>query len=506
MSGEKSVSSALSNEHMNRALEAAGVGLWRWSGGEQEFIFDAGALWLLEWVEDESTKVTWAKFIDRVHADDRDRVTRQFTAPEHGAFRDLECRWLLSNGETRNLSFGGVVGMDEEGSVGLGYGSCVDLSDRKRVRQQPILAQKMEAVGQLTAGISHNFNNILSSILPNLQLAARHVSEDGEKFLRNAHVATVKAAELVAELMVVAGRRESISEGPLDLDIVAERVVRICKTTFGSWIQLEFETDDDSHVVIGNEGHIEQVLLNILINARDALETVAISGPRIVVDLESREATEGRPAEVVLRITDNGPGMEQPVLSRIFEPFYTNKGTGTGLGLATAYAIVHDHGGTISCTSRPRQGAAFEIVFPAHDGVAVMDTKEAAPSFVGGTETILVVDDDHLVRKVVSAALQDAGYEVVQAVGGNEAIEAQVRNENFDLVVLDLSMPELTGDQVLSVMRGRNPKIKVLVFTGVGNPNVEALDVALLHKPAGINDLLHAVRQAIDTDLGANSN
>jgi CheY-like chemotaxis protein len=382
----------------------------------------------------------------------------------------------------------------------------VDLSDRKRVRQQPILAQKMEAVGQLTAGISHNFNNILSAILPNLQLAARHVSADGEKFLQNAQAATEKAAELVAELMVVAGRRDVTTEVALDLDVVAERVVRICRTTFGSWIQLDFATDDDSHVVLGNEGHIEQVLLNILINARDALETVSISGPRIVIELETREASAGRPEEVVLRITDNGPGMEPPVLARIFEPFYTNKGKGTGLGLATAYAIVNDLGGSISCSSVPRRGAEFEIVFPAHAGAAANEAERRVPTFVGGTETILVVDDDHLVRKVISAALQDAGYQVVQAVGGNEALEAQIGDESFDLVVLDLSMPELTGDQVLKVMRGRNPEIKVLVFTGQADAKADEMDVALLQKPAGINDLLQAVRQAIDSENSPKAN
>ena len=502
----KGAMASMNDEQTRGALGAAGIGLWHYTASTTAFTFDERSRALHGLAENATSALSWDDFLKCVHPDDQERVRRRFTLTEAEVFRDFEYRCALPDGTIRMLSCSGSLATDTEGEIQGGCGSCMDLGDRKRVHPQPILAQKMEAVGQLTAGIAHNFNNILSAILPNLQLAARHVDNEGEKYLRNAQLATERAAELVAELMVVAGRRDATSEVPLDLDLVAERVVRICKTTFGSWIQLNFDSDADTHVVLGNEGHIEQVLLNILLNARDALETVPISCPRIEIDLESVESSSGTPEQVILRITDNGPGMEEHILARIFEPIYTNKGSGTGLGLATAYAIVSDHGGTITCSSKPKRGAEFEITFPAHAGSAKVVSQAVVSKFVGGSETILVVDDDHLVRRVTSAALQDAGYDVVQAVGGNEALQAQGENDNFDLVLLDMSMPELTGDQVLSAMRDRDPRIKVLVFTGVGDAELHKLDAPLLHKPAGVNELLQAVRQAIDTEVALEAN
>jgi nitrogen-specific signal transduction histidine kinase/CheY-like chemotaxis protein len=481
-------------------VDAAGIGLWRWEGAERRVVLDARSAALHGFEYSGNSHRDWSSFLERVHPEDHEELLTAWNEASQGDFRNLEYRCVLSNGEIRWLSCSGSFMQDVDTREPTVFGTCFDVSQRKSVDQQLMLAQKVEAVGQLTAGISHNFNNILSAILPNLQMAARHQKPGGEKFLRNATLAAERASDLVAELMVVAGRRQAQSSQALDLGLVVERVVRICKTTFGSWVQLVFEDDSTSNTILGNEGQIEQVLLNILLNARDAFETAAISSPSIRVELESLAADSEGPERLVLCVTDNGPGMEPQVLERIFEPFFTTKGTGTGLGLATAYAIVNDHEGTISCASSPERGTQFKVVLPLSEGPAAVKATPIVPAFVGGTETILVVDDDDLVRRVTAGALEDAGYQVFEARGGNEAIAAQAAKDDFDLVVLDMSMPELTGDQVLRLMRGRDPRIKVLIFTGLTDGRVSRLeDVAILHKPAGINDLLQAVRQAIDS-------
>lgn len=492
--------SPLSCEQLRKAVDAAGIGLWRWQGSQRQVRLDTRSSEIHGIGSESESSTSWPNFLQRVHPEDHQVLETAWGEASKGDFRDVEYRCAMPDGTTRWVSCSGSFSEDAQTQEPTVFGGCFDITDRKLVHQQLMLAQKMEAVGQLTAGISHNFNNILCAILPNLHMASPHVATGGEKFLRSAQLAAERASELVAELMVVAGRKEAQTIQALDLGLVVERVVRICKTTFGSWVQLVFEVDSISPTILGNEGQIEQVLLNILLNARDAFETVTTSSPRVVIELEAVHSESDGARQIVLRVTDNGPGMEPRTLERIFEPFFTTKGSGTGLGLATAYAIVTEHEGTISCWSSPEQGTRFEVVFPAHEGAAKITPSRVIPVFVGGTETILVVDDDALVRRVTSAVLEDAGYEVVEVTGGTEAIEAQVKKDDFDLVVLDMSMPEITGDQVLSVMRGRDPQIKVLIFTGLTDARVTKLDdVAILKKPAGVNDLLQAVRLAIDT-------
>ncbi len=477
------------------AVQTSGMGIWQISQADGRVCLDARGSEIhgLEPVAGRTKSI--AEFLALVHARDRNKLETALTRSWDEGVHDLEyqlaghqqpSRWVRLSGDIQKNSNGGVLAL---------VGSCFDISANMVVHRQLLQAQKMEAVGQLTAGIAHNFNNILSAILPSLHLVQPHVKPEGEKLIRNAQLAAERATDLIAELMVVAGRKGGQARKPLDLVATVERVVRICRTTFGGWVQLDFDSDFSFSPILGSESQVEQVLLNLLLNARDAFEETTTSCPRIDLVLDEEDE------QLILRVTDNGPGMDAKIVQRIFEPFFTTKGSGTGLGLATAYAIVGDHGGSIQCWSKPGQGTEFEIRLPTHDGIVQAQPKEMACAASGGAERILVVDDDALVRRVTSSALREAGYDVEEAKGGTEAIATQANANMFDLVVLDMAMPELTGDQVLEAMRSNDPHVRVLIFTGLSDDvRVEKLrGVAVLQKPAGVNELLRAVRGAIDS-------
>lgn len=476
------------------AVRASGMGIWTLSGPKGTVALNERSCAIHGLDTAEPVSLSFEDYLALLHADDRWKLLGVLGKPVLSDFHDLEFRLADSVGGTRWVRLSGGSQKCSDGENSALAGCCFDISERMHVHEQLLRAQKMEAVGQLTAGIAHNFNNILSAILPSLHLVAPHVRPEGAKLVRNAQLAAERATDLVSELMVVAGRKTGQARKALDLTEVVERVVRICRTTFGGWVQLTFDCEYEVPPLLGNESQIEQVLLNLLLNARDAFEEGSTSCPRIDLELDIEDN------QLILRVMDNGPGMDAGTLQHVFEPFFTTKGAGTGLGLATAYAIIGEHGGTIECASKPGRGTEFVLALPAHAGVVEPLPETVVSTFVGGHERILVVDDDPLVRKVTSAALREAGYQVVEAKGGNEALRTQRTDNEIDLVVLDMAMPELTGDQVLEAMRTKNPTVNVLVFTGLSDARVDRLSgVAILQKPAGVNELLQAVRGAIDS-------
>ncbi len=338
----------------------AGMGLWYRDPESRDFVFDERAREIHGMERGKTDQLSREGYLERVHPDDLPRIRNAFDSLAKEEILNLEYRWQMPDGATRWLVCSGNAQQDEQGSWSMD-GCVVDISARKVIDEQFLVAQKMEAVGQLTAGIAHNFNNILSAILPNLHLASRYIQPEGEKFIRDAKLAAERASALVSELMIVAGRRGELERDSLDLNPLVERIVRICRTTFGGWLQLIFDVEDDILPVIGNESQMEQVLLNLLINARDALEGALPSCPRIVVELEQY------PSEVVLRVRDNGGGMNEETQTKIFDPFFSTKDTGTGLGLATAFAIVGAHKGRITVASELGQGSCIEIFLPISD-------------------------------------------------------------------------------------------------------------------------------------------
>jgi two-component system cell cycle sensor histidine kinase/response regulator CckA len=247
-----------------------------------------------------------------------------------------------------------------------------EVTDRKRAEEQLRQAQKMEAIGELTAGIAHNFNNLLTAIIPGIQLAIARPGPLQVEWLRDAEYAARRAAELVQELMLFARHGKSAPRSPVDVRELLNRTVSLCRATFDGGLAVELVDSSTASTIDAQGGQLEQVFLNICFNARDALDALEPSATkdrhlRIELDAVSDETMAPKGRWVRVRFSDNGAGMSDEVRARIFEPFFTTKeaGRGTGLGLATAYAIVSDHGGKLLCESTPAVGTTFTVLLPA---------------------------------------------------------------------------------------------------------------------------------------------
>ncbi|MBI2504964.1 MAG: response regulator, partial [Candidatus Latescibacteria bacterium] len=384
-----------------------------------------------------------------------------------------------------------------------------DITARKQLESQLRQSQKMEAVGQLTAGIAHNFNNMLQVISGNLHLVQDQVPASLRTHLADAEASAGRAADMVRQLMVFARPTGPLKPQALDLGALLGHILAICRQTFDQRIDLEARIVPQLPQVQGHSSQLEQVLLNLLINARDALETADTPAPHIRVALQLA-LPGGLPADLDnkgaylrLQISDNGVGMDEATQARIFEPFFTTKpvGKGTGLGLATVYAIVQEHQGRITCDSKAGAGTTFSLYLPALAslGEAAAQVPEQVP-VARGTETLLLIDDEELVRRTLSRGLEKAGYRIQEAKNGAEGLEIlQREGARIALVLLDLSMPGMSGLEVLERLRQLAPRPKVVLFTGYA---VEASQYAgadeVLQKPLKLGDLVRRVRQLLD--------
>lgn len=392
-----------------------------------------------------------------------------------------------------------------------GFPRFVDIVEHDRLEEQLRQSQKMEAVGQMIAGVSHNFNNMLTIVLGNLELARPLAAGDLLEYIDEAVDASQRAADLIRELMQFSRRNEEQME-PSDLASVVRDAVHFFQRTLDGRIHLHFVQAQQVPPVLGNRSLLQQIVVNLCLNARDAVEAAHTASPRIDVELDG-VALEGVivPAHVLdpparcvrLRVRDNGIGMDEVTRLRVFEPFFTTKGVGkgTGLGLTTVYGIVRDHGGWIDVDSRLGQGTEFTVFLPSVEGEAADRSPAPAVTGAGGGETILLVEDERGVRRVVRAILERAGYRVVDAPDGETALQ-QVRNlgSTISLVLLDLSMPVMSGRAVLQHLARLAPELRVIIFTGqqAGSEQFPGVS-AVLTKPANRQQLLDAVGRALDT-------
>ena len=382
-----------------------------------------------------------------------------------------------------------------------------EIAERRQLEEQLRRAQKMEAVGQLTAGLAHNFNNILQAIVGNLELARRGDVVDPAPLLRDAEAAAHRAGEIIQHMLVFSRQDGRQEQGTIDFDRLLQQVVDICRRTFDRRIDIHLDVHQPVPQVHGDQAQLEQVLLNLLINARDAVH--GGDDPRIVVTAEGRELARhalARPAATpgnyaVLCVSDNGVGIADPDLRRIFDPFFTTKavGEGTGLGLFTAYGIADSLGGWIECDSHVGEGAQFTVLLPASaEEEAAVPAAAADPEQILGSESILVIDDEEFVLATVTRMLTSLGYRVLSAAGGETGLALFTdRRSEIDLVLLDLSMPRLSGSEVYARIREMDTEVPVLIFTGFAGGDQQPEGVGVVHKPFTMKSLAGAVRGAL---------
>jgi two-component system, cell cycle sensor histidine kinase and response regulator CckA len=365
---------------------------------------------------------------------------------------------------------------------------------RRKAEGQLLRAQKMDAIGQLAGGVAHDLNNILSVILGHSEIVARHVgpASDDHRRLTAIGDAAERAAGLVRQLLAV-GSRQVLQPKVLSLNGVVQDTLRMLERVIGEHITIEAVLDGALSPVCADVAQCEQVVMNLVINARDAMP----GGGTL------RIVTRDVQAYALLEVQDTGCGMDEATQARIFEPFYTTKepGKGTGLGLATVYGVVKQSGGHIEVESRPGEGTTFRVYLPraAEKGAtapAVRTTKAE-----GGAETVLLVEDDPATRSIAAEILHEAGYDLLVADSAERALEiSRSRQGAIQLLLTDVVMPKENGFAVARQMREMRPDTKVLFMSGYTEPTNErqAFPAPFLAKPFTYEDLLVAVRSALD--------
>ena len=382
--------------------------------------------------------------------------------------------------------------------------------ERKEIEQQMQQLRKFEAIGRLAGGIAHDFNNVLGAILGWVELACNDVPPDSKvrQRLQRIRDQAERAAGLTAQLLAFA-RRQVLQRKRISLNAIVEQGTKLLRTAIGEHIEVRVSAAPDLLSVVADPAQLDQVLMNLCLNARDSMP----QGGRLTIATENVDVGDGlrSPANlapgryVMLSVSDTGTGMDAQTLERIFEPFFTTKelGKGTGLGLATVYGIVQQHGGTIECESQPGQGTVFRIFLPGASGAPEERDSEERAQPRKGSETVLVAEDHDGLRESVQYMLEGLGYRVLAASNGPEAVDLYRRHQDqIGVVVLDAVMPGLSGPDVYLQILAIRPDARVFFTTGYADETTTLAAIRnsgspLLQKPYTPATLSHMIGKVL---------
>ncbi len=390
-----------------------------------------------------------------------------------------------------------------------------DITQRKNLENQLRHAQKMEAIGTLAGGIAHDFNNILSAIIGYGNLAEMKIGQGGQGVEDIRHVlASADRAVHLTQSLLAFSRKKSIETKPVDLNDIVEKVEKLLLRLLRENIEFKTVLTEDDLTIMADGGQIEQILINLATNARDAMPmggALRIHTSVVELDMEFVKAHGyGAPGRyALLSLSDTGSGMDKETVQKIFEPFFTTKdiGRGTGLGLAIVYGIVKQHNGFINCYSEPGQGAIFRIYLPLSGAAARKESDRSATPVVGGTETILIAEDDSVTRALDREILKTFGYEVIEASDGEEAIAKFIEHQDrIDMVFMDVIMPKKNGKEVYEQIRKLRPNVRALFTSGYPMDVLDEEELAksnFLPKPIIPYRLLEKIREILDREESA---
>lgn len=394
-----------------------------------------------------------------------------------------------------------------------------DVTQELELKEKLERSQRLASVGQLTAGVAHNFNNLLTAIIGNIGLAKMISNPEAISYLNIAEQAGNRASDIVRQLLVFS-RKKQLEKKILNISLLLHEVNKLVKETIDKRIEIKFCEPKEELTIIGDVGQIHEVILNICMNASDALKVIKessgkpkridITASRVTITKEVAEKEpDGHDGDFVrISISDTGTGMTPEVIKHIFEPFFTTKeqGKGTGLGLATVYGIIKQHDGWIAVESQLYIGTTFHIFLPYQSGtVESMDAKLSSDSAMSfGTETILLIDDEEVIRVLGQSILTKLGYKVLTASNGQEGWEVYQKNsDDIKLILLDLLMPVMSGTELLRLISRSNFKPRIIICTGMSEepiPTIPGIDAfSVISKPYKVTELAKIVRTAIDT-------
>ncbi len=456
---------------------------------------------------------------DQIHPEDRAAIRDMWAEHDRtGQPFSLEYRMLSLDGNAQWFRNEGMYLNDADGRPATIHGVLLDVTDRKRAEEalreseeKLQQAQKMEALGRLSGGVAHDFNNLLTTILGYGRLLQDQIEDDAIRADVNEIIHAGERAEDLTRRLLAFGHKQVAELLPLDLNDVVFDMDRLLRRTLGNDIELVTLLGEGLGYIHVDEGQLSQIILNLAVNARNAMPTggkLSLRTSRVALDSAfCADRPDLKPGPyVLLEITDSGCGIQSDLKDRIFEPFFTTrrKGEGTGLGLSIVYGIVRQCAGHIELESQVDQGTCFRIYFPIIDGTPARNEVRETETLPKGSETILLVEDEPAVRRLAVRLLEELGYQVVEARHGGDALrrfdEAEGR---IDLVLADVVMPHLGGPELVQELALRVPEIRVLFTTGYARQpyvKLKGRQYPILMKPYSRESLARSVRRVLDEE------
>jgi PAS domain S-box-containing protein len=434
-----------------------------------------------------------------IHTDDLPAARAAFSRLNQSA--SIECRFRHKDETWRVLESSGRNLSHLPGVCGLVINSR-DITDRKRLEEQLHHSQRLEAVGRLAGGVAHDFNNLLMVITgySEMLLDSMHPGDPARDDLEQVAKAARRATDLTHQLLAFS-RRQAARPQVINLNVLIQDMDRMLRRVLGEEIELFNDLAPVLKTVRVDPGQMEQVILNIAVNARDAMPnggklTIETAGLVVTEEFERQGRSPAAGEYVMLSMADTGVGMDARVLARVFEPFFTTKEHGTGLGLSTSYGIIKQSGGEIWADSKPGAGTTFRIYLPmAHQAADELDVPQAS-ALLQGTETILLVEDEDGVRHVVETMLKRHGYHVLSSGSPSDALGVAERLDGaIDLLVTDVVMPGMSGRKLAECMLQYCPRMKVLYVSGYGD-SIDS-EAAFLQKPFTTDELALKIREIL---------
>jgi two-component system cell cycle sensor histidine kinase/response regulator CckA len=501
----------LLSRRLAEAQHVTQIGYWEIDPGRGA-VYWSDEMFRLAGIEPRPGPPPTEAFLAKIHPEDQLRMREVAEA----AVRDLiefteQYRLLEPGGPLRHIQAKGRMVIDQRGNAKL-VGTIQDVTDRMQLEARLRQSQKMQAVGQLAGGVAHDFNNVLTVIEGYSGLLLANSSLDAEDKLHVGEIrdAARRAAALTRQLLAFS-RQQMLQPRVLDLNHTIEDVERMLRRLVGEHIEFHTSLAPDLHQVKADAGQIEQVLMNLVVNARDAMPdggrlTVQTANAELDSTYSQRYPVKHPGPHVMLAVTDSGVGISPENMERIFEPFFTTKesGKGTGLGLATVHGIVEQSGGHVWVYSEPGRGTTFKVYLPATaEGAAKHRVSRPVQLAERGTETILLVEDEAPLRAMASKVLRLAGYTVIEAANGRDALEICRRPEaHLDLIVSDMVMPGMGGRELAASIQLCRPGVPVVLMSGYTRDSMtDIVDLttggAFLEKPFTSESLTQKVREVL---------
>jgi PAS domain S-box-containing protein len=502
-----------SEKRLRAAERLAHLGHWQWNLKSNELIWSEECSRIFGHPGD--YRPSHQDFLRAVVPEDRELVergARQRLAEKHGS--SIEFRIVRPNGDVRVVRSISEPLLDEEGQPAFLFGACQDITDARREQEKSVARQKLESVGTLANGIAHDFNNLLGGILAEAELGLVELGAglSPEAELKVIRDAALRGSEIVRELMIYAGK-ESPAVGLVDISEIVEEMLELLKVSVSKHAMLKTDLGKDLPAIRANAAQLRQIVMNLVTNASDAIGyqdgMIRVTTKCVKIGQDS-EAISDRLAgghHVQLEVSDTGHGMSLEMQAKVFDPFFTTKPQGHGLGLAIIDGIVRGLAGSIYLTSEPGRGTTFQILLPCAEAVpgTVTDPVSSAgePAHPSPTITLLVVEDEDLLRQALVKMLHKAGFVALEAANGSAAIDILRTNEGkIDVILLDMTIPGASSHQVVTEAAQARPATRVILTSAYSQerltPPLSASQVCgFIRKPFQLNDLIQMLRNVL---------